>query len=266
MDDVALPRQTPIVRNVLLQSLLRSDAALILPDLECVTVAAGSVVFDTSTPGIHAIFPAECILSLRSILPEGGTSEMALISRDGVVGLGALGVDPPVSSYKALYLHLQWRAMRAGTAWRLPVRLLRELMDTSPHARAALMERYDRLVLEFIVRAQCNRHHRIDEQLCGWLVRYRSLSGSDEVVCTQQEIADIIGVRREGITEALGRLQALGAVSCGRGRLGILNAAVLAARACNCQRMAGDFFSANSMAAVATNTADNPTALRKVSA
>lgn len=231
----------------------------ITADLECVTLSTGSVVFDNIDPGPYAIFPADCVLSLRGVLPDGDSSELALISRDGMVGLGALAGNSPAGGK----VHMRWHAMRAGTAWRLPIRTLLDLIDASPAAHSAIMACYNRLAWEFLVRAQCNRHHRLEEQLCGWLLRFRALSDSDEIACTQQEIADVIGVRREGVTEALGRLQASGAVDCGRGRLRILDAAALDGRACGCQRVVDDRLSASITQPVATNTADRPAAFRK---
>lgn len=261
MDDASAARTRPVVRNALLQTLLASDEALILPHLECITIAAGAVVHDNSQPYSHAIFPSECVLSLRSILADG-ISEMAMISRDGLIGLGALSDSRSTEGR----VHMQWRAMRVGTAWRFPIALLRRLMETSPAARNAISASYDRIVWEFFVRAQCFRHHHLEAQLSGWLMRYRVLSGSDEMFFTQQELAEVIGVRREGITEALGRLQSIGAVNCGRGRLRILNATVLATRACGCQAVLEERLSASIMTPVATKTPERPAALRKAPA
>jgi CRP-like cAMP-binding protein len=262
MDD-APPRTTRSgIRNTTLQSLIDAGGAQVAAELECITLSAGSVVFDNASPGPHVLFPVDCVLSLRGLLSDGGASELALISHDGMVGLGALAGNRPVGGE----VHMQWLAMRAGAAWRLPTRTLLDLIDTSPAARSAVMACYNRLAWEFLVRAQCNRHHRLEEQLCGWLLRFRALAETDEIACTQQEIAAVIGVRREGVTEALGRLQAVGAVDCGRGRLRIVDVQPLTARACGCQRVVDDRLSASIARPVATNTPDKPTALRNVSA
>jgi CRP-like cAMP-binding protein len=259
MDDAPTRRPPPLIRNAALQALSEAARERVTAELECVTLSTGSVVFDNDAPGLYVIFPADCVLSLRGLLPDGGSSELALISGDGMVGLGALAGNSPIGGK----VHMRWHAMRAGTAWRLPTRTLLDLIDASPAARSAVMACYNRLAWEFLVRAQCNRHHRLEEQLCGWLLRFRVLSGTDEIACTQQEIADVIGVRREGVTEALGRLQARGAVECGRGRLRILDATALAERDCGCQRVLDDRLSASITQPVATNTADKPAAFRK---
>lgn len=259
MDDAPPGRPPPVIRNATLRSLMEVAGERIAPELECVTLSAGSVVFDNADPGPYAIFPADCVLSLRGLLPDGGSSELALVSRDSMVGLGALAGNSPVGGK----VHMRWHAMRAGTAWRLPIRTLLELIETSAAARSAIMACYNRLAWEFLVRGHCNRHHRLEQQLCGWLLRFRALSETDEIACTQQEIADVIGVRREGVTEALGRLQASGAVDCGRGRLRILDAAALDGRACGCQRVVDDRLSASITQPVATNTADKPAAFHK---
>lgn len=259
MDDGSQKRPAPGVRNLTLQALLDADGPRLRPELERVTIGTGVVVFDNQSPTPYVLFPANCLLSLRTLLPDGDSVEVALISDEGMVGLGAIAGNGPVGGK----VHMQWRSLRAGTAWRLPTRALLDLIDASPAARAAVMAAYNRLAWEFLVRAQCNRHHRIEEQLCGWLLRFRALADCDEIGCTQQEISDVIGVRREGITEALGRLQAIGAVDCGRGRLRLLDVAALAARACGCQRMLDDRLAASITKPVATNTADRPAALRK---
>jgi CRP-like cAMP-binding protein len=259
MDDAPLRRPPSMIRNSTLRSLMEFAGDRIASELECVTLSTGSVVFDNDDPGPYAIFPAECVLSLRGLLPDGGSSELALISRDGMVGLGAVAGNGPVGGK----VRMRWHAMRGGAAWRLPTRTLLDLIDASPAVHSAIMACYNRLAWEFLVRAQCNRHHRLEEQLCGWLLRFSALSESDEIACTQQEIADVIGVRREGVTEALGRLQAIGAVDCGRGRLRILDPSALDGRACGCQRVVDDRLSASITQAVATNNADRPAAFHK---
>lgn len=258
------PRQRTAldVRNHALRALLAADPSRLSSELEHVTIDTGMVVYDNQAPGLYMLFPVSCLLSLRSRLPDGDSVEVALISDEGMAGLGAIAGRGPVGGP----MHLRWVSMRAGTAWRLPARSVLELIDVSVAARTAVMTAYNRLAWEFLVRAQCFRHHHLEAQLSGWLLRYRVLSGSDEMFFTQQELAEVIGVRREGITEALGRLQALGAVSCGRGRLRILNSTVLATRACGCQAVLDDRLSASIMTPVATKTPDRPTALRKAPA
>jgi CRP-like cAMP-binding protein len=247
--------------NTTLQSLIGAGDERLTAELECITLNAGSVVFDDSTPDPHVIFPVDCVLSLRGIMPDGNSSELALVGDDGMVSLNALtGFHPVVSQ-----LHMRWQAMRSGAAWRLPTRTVLDLIDASPAARRAVMANFNRLAWEFIARAQCNRHHRLEEQLCSWLLRFRALAQTDEIACTQQEIADVIGVRRESISDAFGNLRAAGAIGYGRGRLHIVDVQSLAARACCCQRVVDDRLSASIVSPVATKTPDKPTALRRTS-
>lgn len=247
-------------RNPVLRALVRDAAPHVLQALELVMVANGEVVHDDRLRADDVWMPLTGVLSGRVSLPDGASMEAALHGEEGFVGIWSTvgarhGHDRQFDS--------QVIALRGGLVWRLPVASFREAWSASPAVQVATLTLQTTLGAETLIRAVCNRHHRIDRQLCRWLMLYRRLARSDELVATQQEMADILGVRREGITEALGQLAHAGALDLRRGGLRIVDAAHVAANACSCYRAEGDErFSATNPKPTTMNASDRPAALR----
>jgi len=242
----------------MLQALRRAASGDLLRALELVAVERGEVVHDDHLRNDHVWMPLTCVLSARIALSDGSSMEAALCGEDGFIGVwSAFGVT------ERDRFEIRVVAQRGGLAWRLPVPSFRQTLVECAEVRLAVLALQTRSGVETLLRAICNRHHRIDRQLCRWLLLYRERARSDELVATQQELADILGVRREGITEALGQLADAGVVGLRRGGLRILDAARLATNACSCYRPAGDDrFSATNPKPTTMNATDRPAALR----
>lgn len=245
-------------RNPILQALLRAASGDLLRALELVAVERGEVVHDNHLRNDHVWMPLTCVLSPCIALSDGSSMEAALCGEDGFVGVWAtLGVT------ERERFEIRVVALRGGLAWRLPVPSFRQALVQCAEVRLAVLALQTQFSVEIVLRAICNRHHRIDRQLCRWLLLYRERARSDELIATQQELADILGVRREGITEALGRLAADGVLELRRGGLQISGATRLAAHACSCYRpVEDDRFSATNAKPTTMNASDRPAALR----
>lgn len=245
-------------RNPILQALRRADSGDLLCALELVAVERGEVVHDNHLRNDHVWMPLTCVLSPRIALSDGASMEAALCGEDGFVGVWAtLGVT------ERDRFETRVVALRGGLAWRLPVPSFRQALVQCAEVRLAVLALQTQFSVETALRAICNRHHRIDRQLCRWLMLYRERARSDELIATQQELADILGVRREGITEALGQFAAAGVLELRRGGLQISDATRLAANACSCYRPVEDGrFSATNAKPTTMNASDRPAALR----
>lgn len=253
------PRTSPQAsRNPLVQALVRDAPQDVLRALELVAVTKGEVVHDNRLRNGHVWMPLTCILSSRAALPDGASVEIALHGEEGFIGIWPTVGEPRFGKY-----HAHSIALRDGLAWRMPVPVFREALERSDTVRAAFVVFQTMVGSEMLGRAICYRHHRIDRQLARWLLLYRERANSDDLSCTHQCLADILGVRREGITEALGMLERSGAMGLRRGGLRIVDAAELAANACGCYRPDDGRLSETMAAPTTTNTADSAAAFVK---
>lgn len=247
-------------RNPMLRALVREAAPRVLQALELVTVTTGEVVYDNILRADHVWMPLSCVLSGRVTLPDGASMEAALHGDEGFVGIWSTS---GAQCGRGRHFDARVIAMRGGLAWCLPVAAFRGAWNASPAVRLALLTLQTAWGAEVLVRAICNRHHRIDRQLCRWLMLYRERARSDELVATHQGLADILSVRREGVTEALGHLAHAGALELRRGGLRIVDAARVAANVCGCYRSeTAPRFSATNARPTKMNAIDRPAALR----
>jgi CRP-like cAMP-binding protein len=238
--------------------LVRDAPPELLRALELVPVTKGEVVHDNRLRNSHVWMPLTCVLSSRAALPDGASVEIALHGEEGFIGIWPTVGEPRFGKY-----HARSIALRDGLAWRMPVPAFREALARSDVVRAAFVVFQTTVGSEMLGRAICYRHHRIDRQLCRWLLLYRERASSDDISCTHQCLAEILGVRREGITEALGMLEASGAVDLRRGGVRIVDAGKLAANACGCYRPEDGRLSDTMMAPTMTKTADSAAAFVK---
>lgn len=218
-------------RNRLLAALPRRDFERLQPALELVWLPAGKVVQESGDALQHAYFPATCLVSLLYVMEDGASTEISLVGDEGMVGL-ALFTGGGTMPSRAVVLG-------AGHAWRLHRLALRHEESRIGGRRSGalhrLLLRYTQaLTTQIAQTAVCYRRHTVSQQLCRWLLLCADRAPSGELRMTQELIAHMLGVRREGITEAAGRLQAAGLIRYTRGRIAIVDRAGLEARACEC--------------------------------
>lgn len=196
------------------------------PLLEWVELPLGQVLYEPGRTMSHVYFPTSAIVSLLYVMADGSSAEIAVVGRDGVVGI-ALFMGGGSTPSRAV-------VQSAGEGWRLRGPVMLKEFDSS-HPVMHLMLRYTQaLITQMAQTAVCNRHHLLDQQLCRWLLLSMDRLVGDELVMTQELIANMLGVRREGVTEAALKLQRDGLIRYARGHITVLNRAGLEARSCEC--------------------------------
>lgn len=215
-----------IAANELLAALPAQERAPLLPNLEFVHLGVGTVLYESGGPQNWAYFPADCIVAKQYVTDSGATCAVALIGREGIVG-SSLCMR---SGTEATLVQVQ----STGSAWRIRGDLLRREADGDGVLRRSMLRHREGLLLQCGQTAVCNRHHTIEQQLCRWLLMLMDRLASDELCMTQELIARMLGVRREGVTETAGKLQRAGVIRYGRGRITVLDRARLQATSCEC--------------------------------
>ncbi|SEG88680.1 Crp/Fnr family transcriptional regulator [Marinobacterium lutimaris] len=215
------PRQ-----NHLLAALPEDEYARISPHLERVTLPLGYVLYESGHELRHVYFPTDAIVSLLYVMLDGASAEVAVIGREGIIGI-ALFMGGETMPNRAV-------VQSAGYAYRLPGQLLKREFDNSIELQHLLLRYTQALLTQMAQTAVCNRHHTLDQQLCRWLLLSRDRLPSDELLMTQELIANMLGVRREGVTAAAGKLQAAGLIHYHRGHITIVDRAGMEARTCEC--------------------------------
>ena len=202
----------------------------LLPDLEKVRLVAGEVLYDADGDLQHAYFPANTIVTLLLPSSSGATTKVAVVGREGVVGVSAfMGGAPPPG--RAVVLN-------TGDAFKIPAVALKAEFDRYGAVMRLLLRFTQVLVTQMAQTAVCNRHHVIEAQLCAWLLTCMDrLPQGNSLPVTQEIVAGMLGVRREGISEAAGTLRQLGLIAFRRGRISMLDRAGLQARACECYQV-----------------------------
>jgi len=180
----------------------------------------------------HAYFPTSAIVSLHYVTESGASAETAGVGNEGIVGI-ALFMGGNTTSSSAV-------VQTAGQAYRLEGRLLKQEFDRGGFAQRLLLRYTQALMTQMSQTAACNRHHSIEQQLCRWLLLTLDRATSSDLVITQELVANMLGVRREGITEAAGKLQAAGFIRYRRGHLSVLQRGGLETRACECYAVVKD--------------------------
>lgn len=220
------PRQ-----NQLLAALPLPDFERLYPDLELVWMPLGKVIHESGDRLQNVYFPTTAIVSLLYVVENGGSAEVAVIGNEGMVGI-AVFMSGETMPNRAVVLG-------AGYAYRLHRPVLKLEFNRFGGRRSGafnqLLLRYTQaLVTQMAQTAVCNRHHSVPQQLCRWLLLNIDRSPSNELMMTQELIANMLGVRREGITDAAGKLQAAGIIRYSRGHILVLDRAGLEERACEC--------------------------------
>ena len=215
------PRQ-----NRLLATLSEDEYVRLMPHLELVTQPLGQVLHESGVPMRYAYFPITSILSMLYVMENGASAEIAVVGNEGVLG-GSLFMGGETTTSRAV-------VQSAGHAYRLKAKLLKEEFARGGPLQQRLLCYSQALMTQIAQTAVCNRHHSLDQQFCRWLLLSIDRLPTNELVMTQELIANMLGVRREGVTEAAGNVQKAGLITYNRGRIRVLDRAGLEARTCEC--------------------------------
>jgi CRP-like cAMP-binding protein len=215
------PRQ-----NQLLAALPEEDYARMLPFLEPAPLPLGWSVYESGGTQGYVYFPATGIVSLLYVMEDGSSAEIAVVGNEGLVGI-ALFMGGESTPSRAV-------VQSAGHGYRLKASVLKSEFSVGGNLQHLSLRYTQALITQMAQTAVCNRHHAVEQQLCRWLLLSLDRLPSNELSMTQDLIANMLGVRREGVTEAAGHLQAAGLIHYSRGRITVLDRPKLEARVCEC--------------------------------
>ena len=225
------PRAVPICINAAISNQLLVALPADVKDrwrqwLEPVDLQAGQVLYESGCRQSHAYFPSNAIVSLLYVTENGKSAEIAVVGREGVVGI-ALFMGGDTTADRAV-------VQSAGMAYRLTAQFIKTEFEQSPDVVRLLLSYTQALITPMAQTAVCNRHHSVDQQLCRWLLWSLDRLPGNEVKVTQEQIAHMLGVRREGVTEAALKLQQAGLISYSRGHITVTDRCGLEHRTCEC--------------------------------
>jgi CRP-like cAMP-binding protein len=218
------PRQ-----NHLLDALPATEYERLFPHLVLVPMPLGKVLYESGDKLRYAYFPTTCIVSKLYVMENGASAEIAVIGNEGMIGV-ALFMDGGSMNNRAIVLS-------AGYAYRLRSHLLMQEFNRYGALHHLLLRYTQALLTQMAQTAVCNRHHSVEQQLCRWLLLSLDRLTGNELIMTQELIANMLGVRREGITEAAGKLQRAGLIDYCRGHITVLDRPGLEARVCECYQV-----------------------------
>lgn len=215
------PRQ-----NHLLAALTAAEFEPLAAHLELAPLPLGKMLYEPGGQMLHAYFPTTAIVSLHYVMESGATTEAAGVGNEGVVGISLFMGGETTSSSAVV--------QTAGHAYRLERRLLLQEFNRAGLLQRLLLRYTQALITQISQTAACNRHHSLEQQLCRWLLLTLDRLPSNDLVMTQELVASMLGVRREGITVAAGNLQRAGLISYRRGHIAVLDRCGLERHACEC--------------------------------
>lgn len=197
-----------------------------LPLLEAVELPLGKVLYESGVEMTHVYFPTTSIVSLLYVMESGASAEIAVVGHEGLVGV-ALFMGGGSTPSRAV-------VQSAGQGYRLAAASLKDEFEHAGPVMHLLLRYTQALITQMAQTAACNRHHSVDQQLCRWLLLSLDRLHDDDIVMTQELIANMLGVRREGVTESASKLQKAGLIRYARGRITVLDRAGLEQRSCEC--------------------------------
>ncbi|SFU84677.1 Crp/Fnr family transcriptional regulator [Halomonas korlensis] len=215
--------------NGLLNGLLAPEHERLRPHLETVELVSGDPLGESGKPMSHAYFPIDAVVSLLCAMDDGASTEIAMVGDEGVIGL-SLVMGRGGMPGRAI-------VQRAGVAYRIKAEWFQDEFNRGGGFQKQLLYYMQLLLIQVSQIAACNRYHTLDQQLCRWLLSSLDRLPTHELLVTQEFMANLLGVRREGVTESAGKLQKAGLISYHRGRITILDRKGLEARACECYRV-----------------------------
>lgn len=213
-------------QNGLLARLSADVCARLRPDLQLVQLPRGMVLYGPDADPRHVYFPRSGVVSLLHALNNGDGGEVAIVGNEGIVGV-SLMVDSQSTPTRAV-------VQSPGEAWAMRASLLTHEFQQGGEFALQVLRYTQALIAQMAQVTLCTRRHRVEQQVCRWLLFAFDRSGSDELLVTHEAIAGALGVRREGITESFGRLQQQAGISCSRGRIRLLDRAALEQCTCEC--------------------------------
>ena len=213
-DNHLLAALSPAVQQRLFRHLILTDMAL------------GKVLYESGDALRHVYFPTNSIVSLLYVLQDGASAEISVVGNEGLIGI-ALFMGGETTPSRAI-------VQSAGFAYRLAGQLLKDEFHKESDLQLLLLRYTQSLITQMAQTAVCNRHHSVDQQLCRWLLLSLDRLPSNQLTMTQELIANMLGVRREGVTEAAGKLQKLGVIQYNRGKITVLDRPRLEALCCEC--------------------------------
>ncbi len=220
------PKPADPRQNHLLAVLPESEYERLSRHLELVPLPLGKALYESGDRMSHVYFPTTAIVSLLFVMENGASAEIAVVGNEGIVGV-AVFMGGETMPNRAV-------VQSAGHAYRLNGQLLRQEFNRPGSLQHLLLRYILALLAQMAQTAVCNRHHSVDQQLCRWLLFSLDRLPSNELSMTQELIANMLGVRREGVTEAAGQLQRAGLIHYSRGRITVLDRPGLEARVCEC--------------------------------
>jgi CRP-like cAMP-binding protein len=215
--------------NHLLNALPANDYHRIAEHLELVQLKLGDVLYEPDVPLRYVYFPTTAIVSLLYVMENGASAEIAIVGNEGILGI-ALFMGGETTPSRAV-------VQSAGYGYRLKSQLLKDEFGRFGPFLRQLLRYTQALITQMAQTAVCNRHHSVDQQLCRWLLLSLDRLSSSELSMTQELIANMLGVRREGVTEAAGKLQLAGLIHYRRGKITVLDRPRLEARSCECYQV-----------------------------
>ena len=221
-----MPAHIEPMANHLLAALPAADWARWQPQLEWVKMPLGQVLYESGATLSHAYFPTTAIVSLLYVLENGASAEIAVAGNEGMVGISLFMGGGSTPSRGVV--------QSAGEGYRIRSSFIRTEFDRAGAVMHLLLRYTQALITQMSQTAVCNRHHSLDQQLCRWLLLSLDRLPGNELVMTQELIANMLGVRREGVTEAALKLQAAGLIRYARGHITVLDRTGLEARTCEC--------------------------------
>jgi CRP-like cAMP-binding protein len=213
-------------RNHLLAALSATARERIYPHLQLVPMPLGKVLYEPGDTLRHVYFPVNTIVSLLYVLEDGASAEISVVGNEGLIGV-ALFMGGETTPSRAI-------VQSAGHAYRLVGARLKDEFHRNGQMQLLLLRYTQALLTQMAQTAVCNRHHSVDKQLCRWLLLSLDRLDSNQLVMTQELIANMLGVRREGVTEAAGKLQTLGVIKYTRGHITVLDRPGLEQLCCEC--------------------------------
>lgn len=215
------PRQ-----NHLLAALRTEDFARLLPDLEVVRMRLGESVYERDVTMDYVYFPTTCMISLLYVMKNGDSAEIAVVGNDGMVGVAVFMGGDAMSNRAVVQC--------AGDCYRLDAATMRREFALGGSLQALALRFTQALIAQMVQTGACNRHHTLDQQLCRWLLLTLDRLPGNKVSMTQQLIGNMLGVRRDGVVEAMDRLQVSGAMRYTGGNITVLNRSKLERLSCEC--------------------------------
>lgn len=213
-------------QNRILNALALEERRRLFPHLRLVELPLGKVLYESGGPLRYVYFPIDSIVSLLYVLENGASAEIAVVGNEGALGV-ALFMGGETTTNQAI-------VQSGGWAYRLAGSRLKREFERHASLLHILLRYTQALITQMAQTAVCNRHHSVDQQLCRWLLLSLDRLNSNKLTMTQELIANMLGVRREGVTEAAGKLQQLGAIEYRRGKITVLDRPQLESYCCEC--------------------------------